>query len=188
MAITHQTIPSIFSDKRKPFNYKKPVLLQIGTANNKNLETTLLAIQNMNCKLVVLKQMSEKQHQMAKSLGIDYENKFGLPFEDVVEEYNRCDIVVFPSLFEGMGVPIIEGQAAGKPVITTDREPMSWVAGGAAVLLKNPLDITEYREAIVKIIQNELFREKLIEKGKENINRFSLKNAVDSYKKLYESL
>lgn len=186
--ITHHVVPSILKDNHKPFNKNRPTFLQIGTANNKNLETTFYAIKDMDCKLIVLKPMSDKQKVLAESLGIVYENKYDLPYEGVVKEYNDCDVVLFPSLFEGLGVPIFEGQAAGKVVITTNKEPMNWVAGNAAVLLNNPLDVEEYKKAIEKVISDDDFRKDLIKKGKDNAKRFSLENSVSAYLQLYKSL
>ncbi len=186
--ITHHTVPSIINDIHKKINKAYPRLLQIGTEINKNLETTMEVASRIPCKLVVMKPMTPAQIEMAKSLNLDFENKFDLPYDDVVEEYQKCDIVVFPSLQEGLGMPIYEGQAAGKPVITTNKEPMNWVAGEGAILLDNPRDIEEYYNAVVRIINDDEFRDELIKKGKENAKRFSLGKAVENYVNLYKSL
>ena len=186
--ITHHCLPPIFKNKSKPINKLCPSLLQLGTDNNKNLETTLKVVSRLKCKLIVLKPMTELQHKMAERLKIDYENKYDLPFEEVVAEYDKCDIVLFPSLFEGLGMPIIEGQAAGKPVITSDLEAMNWTAGDSAHLLKNPLDEEEYYNALVKVIMDDDYRDSLISKGFENIKRFSLNRAFENYIKLYNTL
>ena len=186
--ITHHTVPPLLIDINKPFNRECPRLLQVGSQKNKNLETTLKVIAGMKCKLIVLKEMSKEQVEMANEFGIDYENRWNLPYEEVVKEYQKCDIVLFPSLYEGLGVPIFEGQAAGKPVITTNEDPMKWVAGDGAVLLDNPLDVDEYRKKIERILNDNQYRESLIKKGKENCRRFSLGTAVKAYLDLYKSI
>lgn len=186
--ITHHTVSSLIMDISKPINKDYPRLLQIGTEINKNLETTLEVVKNLPCKLIVMKPMTKAQIEKAKALGIDFENKFDLPYEKVVAEYQQCDIVLFPSLMEGLGMPIYEAQAAGKPVITTNREPMNWVAGDGALLLSNPLDTEEYYKAVVKIINNDEYRTQLVVKGKENAKRFSLEKAVVNYQHLYQSI
>lgn len=186
--ITHQIVPSEIEDVKKPFNKGTPTLLQVGTQPNKNLETTLEVLKGMKCKLVVLKKMTQAQIELANNNKIDFENKFDLPFESVANEYHKCDIVVFPSLFEGLGMPIIEGQKAGKPVITSNREAMNWTAGDAALLLEDPLDVQEYKEALTRIIQDDDYRNNLIEKGKINVQRFSLDHAVMEYTMLYEEI
>lgn len=135
-----------------------------------------------------MKPMTDVQIKKAKEYSIDYENKFDLSYEEVISEYKKSDIVLFPTLFEGLGAPIYEAQAAGKPVITTNKEPMNWVAGNGALLLNNPLDVDEYYNAILKIIEDDSYRESLVARGKENAKRFSLDNAVKNYLNLYKSL
>lgn len=187
--ITHHCLPPVFKDKGKPINKNCPHLMHMGTENNKNLETTLKVVSRLNnYSLTVIKPMKEHQHDLAKELHVNYENKFNLPFDEIVAEYDKCDIVLFPSLFEGLGMPIIEGQASGKPVITSDLEAMNWTAGDSACLLKNPLDEEEYYDALLKVINDDEYRNELIQKGFENIKRFSLEKAVKSYTELYESL
>lgn len=188
LVITHHVVPPILKDVKKTFNKECPRLLQIGTEVNKNLESTLAVIKGMKCKLVVLKPMTEDQKRLAAEYSIEYENKWGLPYEDVVKEYQRCDIVLFPSSFEGLGIPIMEGQAAGRIVITTNKDPMKWVAGNGAVFLNDPRDINEYRDKLRKVIEDDNYRNHVIEIGKMNVKRFSLDESVGSYMSLYKSL
>ena len=188
IVITHHVVPQILTDKKKPFNKECPVFLQIGTNKNKNLETTLEVLKNLCCKLIVLKPMSADQIKKANDYKINFENKWDLPYESVVCEYDKCDVVLFPSLFEGLGVPIFEGQAAGKPVITTNREPMNWTAGDGAVLLDDPLNVEDYRKAVLRVIHDDKYRNELVKKGKKNAERFSLKKSVEKYEELYKSL
>ena len=87
-----------------------------------------------------------------------------------------------------MGAPIIEGQSIGRPVITTDKAPMNWVAGDCALLLKNPLDHIELRSNILRLIDDSELRNDLVRKGLYNTKRFSLKDIVQKYKDLYSSV
>lgn len=186
--ITHQVVPAGLYPKGKTFNKVCPTILQIGAGPNKNLETTLEVLKGITCKLVVFKKMNDFQINKAKSYGIDFVNKYNLPFQEVMNNYDNADIVVFPSLFEGMGIPIFEGQAAGKPVITTNKEPMSWVAGNGAVLLNDPLSIEEYRTKLLKLINDDDYREIIIKRGIENAKRFSIDKVVSSYTELYSEV
>lgn len=186
--ITHQVVPKGLYPKGKPFNKTCPTILQIGTGPNKNLETTLEVLKGITCKLVVFKKMNDLQIEKANSYGINYINKYNLPFQEVINNYDDADIVVFPSLYEGMGIPIFEGQAAGKPVITTNKEPMSWVAGDGAVLLNDPQNIEEYRMKLFKIINDDYYRQEIIKNGIENAKRFSLDIVVSSYTELYSEV
>lgn len=188
LSITHHSVSENFSDKHKTFNGKCPVILQVGTEPHKNLESTLKALKGIPCKLVVLKTMTEAQKRMAEALGIMYENKTNLSYEEVIKTYDKSDMVVFPSSFEGLGLPILEAQASGKPVITTNLEPMNWVAGDGAILLDNPLDISKYRTAVLQLIHDEGMRKELRAKGLKNAKRFSLDNAIHQYMDLYTKI
>lgn len=160
----------------------------MGTTPNKNLETTLKVLSVIPCKLVVLKPMSDDQKKMAEDYKIDYENLVDISYEEVIKVYNECDILVSPSLYEGLGMPIVEAQSAGKPVITTNKEPMSWVAGDAALFLNDPMDISDYRKKINELIYNNELRESLIAKGFENIKRFSMPEVLRQYLEVYSCL
>lgn len=187
-AICHIHPSSLFHISSHIFNKKCPRILQIGTETNKNLETTMKVLVHLKCHLVVLKPMTDLQKKYAERNGIKYTNLYNLQFKEVVEEYDKADIVVFPSLYEGFGMPIIEAQACGKPVITCNMMPMNWVAGNGAVLLNNPLDVEEYSKALEKIINDDVYRNQLIAKGIENSKRFTLETGVTQYEELYKEL
>ena len=85
-------------------------------------------------------------------------------------------------------MPIVEAQSAGKPVITTNSEPMSWVAGGAALLLNDPMDVEEYEKCMMALVENEQLREILVAKGFENLKRFSLDEVKRQYMQVYVNL
>ena len=80
--------------------------------------------------------------------------------------------LVYPSLFEGFGVPIVEGFAAHVPVITSNVSSMPEVAGNAALLV-NPFSVIEIMEAMERMAIDESFRKKLIQLGTERVQNFS---------------
>jgi glycosyltransferase involved in cell wall biosynthesis len=85
---------------------------------------------------------------------------------------SSASALVYPSLFEGFGVPIVEGFAAHVPVITSNVASMPEVAGDAALLV-NPLSVTEITDALEKIATDEILRKKLIQLGAERKSAFS---------------
>lgn len=188
IAITHHSINSSYHYTSKIFNKEKPIILQIGTDPQKNLEATIAALENIKCKLRVIKKMTTRQHQLANALHIDYSNAFNLTDKEILDEYIKSDIVVFPSLFEGLGLPILEGQSIGRPVITSNISPMNWVAGDGAILLQDPMNIKEYQDAILHLINDDSCRESIIKKGLKNVERFALTEAIERYKILYKSI
>lgn len=186
--VANHSVDSAFKYVPKLFNSICPVILQIGTSSHKNLETTLKALSGINCSLRVIKEMSLEQHALAKSLGINYSNAFNLSDDEILEEYINSDIVVFPSLYEGFGLPIVEAQATGRVVLTSNVPPMNEVAGEGAMLLNDPLDEHEYRKSILSIIEDGQMRERIIEDGLNNIQRYTVKVASTKYLSIYKSL
>lgn len=83
-----------------------------------------------------------------------------------------ADMFILPSFYEGFGLPILEAQAAGVPVITSNLSSMPEVAGSGALLI-NPRDTSQISEAIYKLIKSDKIKRDLIEKGYQNIKRFS---------------
>jgi glycosyltransferase involved in cell wall biosynthesis len=71
-------------------------------------------------KLIVVGKMTDKQKGLATKYQLDIENLVHVPYEKILDAYKRCDILCFPSFYEGFGLPIIEAQAIGRPVITSN--------------------------------------------------------------------
>ncbi|MCL2435304.1 MAG: glycosyltransferase family 4 protein [Lentimicrobiaceae bacterium] len=88
--------------------------------------------------------------------------------------------LVYPSLFEGFGIPIVEGFAAHVPVITSNVTSMPEVAGEAALLV-NPMSVTEIANAMEKIVMDELLRTKLIQLGEERNRAFSWDKSAQQF-------
>jgi glycosyltransferase involved in cell wall biosynthesis len=91
------------------------------------------------------------------------------------------------STLEGFGMPIIEAQAMGRVVITSNVSSMPDVAGKGALLV-DPLNINAMQSALEKILSDESLRKQLIEYGFENIKRFDATTVSEMYLELYQSL
>lgn len=86
-------------------------------------------------------------------------------------------VLAFPSLFEGFGLPILEAQSVGVPVLTSNTSSMPEV-GGDSALYVDPEDLKSIAEGLLKIIEDEELRKELISKGHENVKRFSFEKAA----------
>ncbi len=176
-----------FRKMPKSFNETRPDLLFIGTAPNKNLERTLEAIQGLSVQLTIVGYLNETQENDLKTKNIQYRLINNLSDQEMREVYAASDVMIFPSLHEGFGLPILEAQATGRPVLTSQLEPMASVSGGAACLV-DPTNSESIRSGLLRIIGDKSFRDNLVVRGFENVNRFQLKNVASQYCELYIEL
>lgn len=180
-------VSSDFTFSNRKFNSDSPVILQIGAMFNKNIERVAAALENISCKLIIVGEINESQKKILNNHRINYQNFHGLSQVEIVELYRTCDLVSFCSLLEGFGLPILEAQATGRAVITSNLSSMPEVAGNAACYV-DPYDISSIREGFIKVINDEAFRNDLIEKGFVNVKRYSLETVASQYAALYEDV
>ncbi|OQA03264.1 MAG: D-inositol 3-phosphate glycosyltransferase [bacterium ADurb.Bin400] len=86
--------------------------------------------------------------------------------------YSGADAFVFPTLYEGFGIPILEAMASGTPVITSTTSSMPEVAGDAAVLV-DPTNISDITDALNKLLTNPALKKAYVAKGLERAQQFS---------------
>ena len=172
---------------KKEFNISSPTILHIGTNGNKNLERVIESLKDINCHLRIIGKLNTLQEELLKTYSIDFSIKSNLSDKEIVEEYVNCDIVSFPSLYEGFGMPIIEGQQTGRVVLTSNIEPLKEIAGDGALFV-NPYDVAELSNGFKRIISDDKLRESLIYKGGKNVDRFSLQTIVLKYEELYNEI
>jgi len=91
---------------------------------------------------------------------------------DRFKYYRQADAFLFPSFFEGFGIPILEAQSVGTPVITSNVEPLKGVVGDKRVIV-NPHRPAEIAQKVNEILKDEKLRKDIIEKGLKNTQRFS---------------
>jgi glycosyltransferase involved in cell wall biosynthesis len=169
------------------FRTEEPVILFMGTTDNKNLFQVSRALHGIPCRLEIVGSLNADQEQALADQSIHYKQHAALSDAQVAACYAEADMVLFPSTFEGFGLPIVEGQKAGRPVITSNLSPMREVAGGAACLV-DPRDVTAIRDAVLKIIGDPEYRERLIEDGLRNVQRFSAEVIAGQYLACYQKL
>lgn len=107
--------------------------------------------------------------------------------DDLPKMYQAATCLLFPSLSEGFGLPIIEAMAMGCPVITSNTTSMPEIAGDAALLV-DPNDVTHIHKQLSQVCLNENLRNELATKGKARSTVFSWSYTAKSYLELYESL
>lgn len=181
-------IPVAISDRFVPqphvFNKTKPVILQIGAAHNKNIPRLIEALKNIPCTLHIVGKQNDEYEQLLKLHQVDYVYQWGLTNEEMISKYAAADIITLLSTYEGFGMPILEAQATGRPVITSNILSMPEVAGKAA-FLADPYNTENMREGFLKIINDDAYRDQLVKDGFKNIQRFDPEQIALQYFSLY---
>ncbi|MBN9379458.1 MAG: glycosyltransferase family 4 protein [Chitinophagaceae bacterium] len=183
--VVNNFVDPVFTYTPRKFKETKPVFLFIGSTPNKNLDKVLEAIAGVDCKLDIVGKLSASQQVFIENNKLDVSVSYGLSRAEIVEKYIQSDLVLFPSLYEGFGMLIVEANAVGRPVVTSDISPLREVAADAAILV-DPYDAGAIRDAVLKIIRDETLRERLIANGRINVKRFQIETIIKNYIRIYE--
>jgi glycosyltransferase involved in cell wall biosynthesis len=171
----------------KAFNNEKPVLLFLGSTPNKNLDRVIPAIKGINCHLHIVGKPTDPQKEALKNSGIDHTIEQGLTDLELANCFTKADIILFPTLYEGFGLPVIEGYKAGRVVLTSNIAPLNEIAAGAACLV-DPTSIDSIREGLSRLISNKNYREELIQKGFTIVNQYLPEQIAQQYFNLYKEV
>ena len=110
-----------------------------------------------------------------------------IPDPDLIAIYQMATCFVFPSIYEGFGLPVVEAMTEGCPVITTTSSSLPEVAGDAASLV-DPLNAEEMAEAMQRVLQDEELRQRMIAAGRVQAKRFSWEENARVYREIYLSV
>lgn len=175
----------------------KKIILYVGNKKpHKNLEILLKAFSKSKFKessrlVFVGKDFDNYKdlNALSKKLRLDnYIIHTGIiSDEELVYFYNLADIFVFPSLYEGFGIPPLEAMACGTPVISSNTSSMPEVLGDAAYLV-NPNNVYKFKDAIDKVLEDNSLRDKLIRKGLERVKIFTWDKCINKTKIVFSKL
>ncbi|MCZ7612757.1 MAG: glycosyltransferase family 4 protein [Ignavibacteriaceae bacterium] len=183
--VIHVSVSPLFNRVDKDFNKEKPIILQIGAAPNKNLSRLIESVKDLSCKLIIVGKLKEDKIKLLNDYKIEYENFVDITQEELYEQYKRCDMLFFASTYEGFGMPIVEANIIGRPVLTSNLYSMPEVAGDSALLV-DPYNTEAIRNGIVKIINDADYRNELISKGFKNAEKFTLEKMTNNYLSIYK--
>ena len=190
------TDPAEYDRIIKNHNINGPYILFVSTIEpRKNLEGLLTAlnfIDRKDIKLVVVGNLGWKYKNVFKTL-----KKYNLServiftksvsSEEIKALYSKSEAFIYPSFYEGFGIPILEAMRAGTPVITSGLGATKEVAGDAAFFI-NPYNPDSITNAINTLLSNDRIRTNLTKKGFERIKQFSWEKTAQETLNIYSQV
>jgi glycosyltransferase involved in cell wall biosynthesis len=183
--------PSSMQYDLSHFHLPEQYILSVGTIEDRKNQLLILeAIKETDLHLVLIgkqKAYTEKlkafmtQNQMAHRIHF-IENASN---EALIEIYHKASVFVYPSFYEGFGIPILEAMALGVPVIASNTSSLPEV-GGDAVLYFNPNRAEDLNTALSSILNNAAFKNSLILKGKNQAQLFSKEKMAQQLMTIYK--
>lgn len=110
-----------------------------------------------------------------------------VPNDELPKLYAAADLFVFPSIYEGFGMPPLEAMACGTPVITSDRGALPEVVGDAGIMV-NPYDVDELANEMYRVLNDDSLKKDMIKKGLKRAKMFSWEKCAKEVLKVYEEL
>ncbi|MBL4653257.1 MAG: glycosyltransferase family 4 protein [Flavobacteriales bacterium] len=178
--------------------YKLPnkYLLSVGTIEKRKNQARLIEafdkLEDKSIELVIVGQPRKKYMQEVLSK-VNKNNKMrihfyhDISFSDFPALYQSAEMLIYPSIFEGFGIPIIEALYSKTPIITSKGSCFP-EAGGPDTLYVNPKDSSEIASTITRLLQNDELKNTISEKGYKFVQQFNDELMANQLQKLYESV
>jgi len=195
----HPRDPQLCQERlARSYGVRPPFILYVGRIQaRKNLPRLVEAFarvhkQEPSATLVIVgKKDWQSERLLQKIRELDLESAVLFPgfvsFEDLPLFYNAAELFVFPSFFEGFGLPVIESMASGVPTITSFGSSLEEVAGDAALLV-DPADTNSIAAAIEKVFSDRALRERLAAAGVARANLFKEDDLIKKTLAVYGSV
>lgn len=164
--------------------------------NNKGLISAFQKVAQVNKDLILViggikhPQEQEELIKFAEKEGLQNDRLVILGYvseETLVALYQECEIFVFPSLYEGFGLPVLEAMRCGAAVITSDCSSLPEIVGDSAIII-NPLDEQALECEIKKLISDNNLRDELVNKGFKQAKKFNWEKVVIDSLSYYREL
>ncbi|OCL25566.1 hypothetical protein U472_14640 [Orenia metallireducens] len=185
----------LLKDTRQKYNTGENCILYVGNIKpHKNIPRLLKALSKVNedSKLIIVGKRDKAYDEIFEVIDKYQLNERVIftgfvPDEDLILLYNAATLFVYPSLYEGFGLPPLEAMACGTPVITSNVSSLPEVVGDAAITI-NPYNIEELSDSINKVLSSKELQQELSQKGLERSKEFTWRRTAEETLKVYEEL
>ena len=184
--------PEFLNEIKAKFNLPERFILNVGTIEErKNLLNIVKALKGTQIPLVVVGKKQNKYFQKIekeiRKKGIEVHFLEGVSMQELAAIYRLADIFVYPSFFEGFGIPVIEALFSGTPVITSNVSCLP-EAGGKDSVYVNPHNIDDLKSKILFLWNNESERKRRRERGFAFVKKFSDEEIAENLMKVYNEV
>jgi glycosyltransferase involved in cell wall biosynthesis len=143
-------------------------------------------------KLIIIGDELSKHPDLRRAViksGVQYDVRFlgFVPIDVLRIFYDTAKVFIFPSLYEGFGLPPLEAMAHGTPVVASNTSSLPEVVGKAAVLV-NPENVFDIKRALFRVLTDQALRDKMKEAGREQSAKFSWETSVRRMIEVYEEV
>ena len=185
-------------EAKQKYNLNFPFILYVGTLEpRKNIPSLIKAFyklkkKNLQYKLVIAGKKGWKYKEIFETidkLNLQSDVVFTgyVPDEDLPALYNAADLFVYPSVYEGFGLPPLEAMACGTPVITSNTSSLPEVVGDAGIMV-DPYDVDRLADAMQEVLTDEGLRADMTKKGLGRAKMFSWEKCARETLRVYEEV
>ena len=191
-AFKQQPTDAFFQEVKNKFHLPERFLLNVGTIEErKNLENIIKAIEGTNIPLVVVGKRKKTYFNKIKKLIQKHQVEVyfldNVNMQELAAIFRLAEVFIYPSLFEGFGIPVIEALYSGTPVITSNVSCLP-EAGGEHSLYVNPLDAEDIKSKILFLWNNASERQRRAEKSLEFVQKFNEEVIAEHVMNVYKEL
>ena len=189
------TLFRIYQNIKLTFDIPSKFILSVGSIEpRKNLVRLLKAYNLLSNKIkdeYKLVLVGFKGWENREIISLIEENKESIKYlgyisdKELAKVYNLSSLFVYPSLYEGFGLPILEAMACGTAIVTSESSSLPEV-GGEAPLYCNPYSIKDIKEKMELVLSNDTLKEKMIKKGLKQAKKFSWEKSAREHTKLFK--
>lgn len=168
-----------------------PCILTVGSlVARKYQDPIIAAIAGLNVRLKVIGNGPRKPElqALARRVGVERQTEFidSVPNAEIHQHYESCDIVAISTHYEGFCIPVLEGMAAGKPVVVSDTPPLPEILGGTGVVVEKTAE--GFRRAFIELIEHPSLRIVLGERARQRAEQLDGSAMEEQERRVYEAM